>query len=131
MALTREQSIELGAVIEQRRRELVAEIRGDRERAQRDQFAELAGAAPDAGDESLAALIQDLDQADLGRDLEELRGIERARARIADGSYGTCTDCGMDIEYERLRVNPSASRCIHCQRLFEKDNGRPGGAPTL
>ena len=131
MPLTREQSIELGAVIEDRRRALVAEIRGDRERAERDRFGDLAGPAPDPGDESVAALIQDLDQAELGRDLEELRGIEQARARLSDGSYGTCADCGMDIEYERLRVNPSAARCIHCQRAFEKDHGRPGRAPTL
>ena len=135
MALTREQSLELGAAIEARRRALLSEIRDDVARARRDRFGELAGPAPDAGDESVADLIADLDQADLGRDLDELRAVEAARNRFAEGRYGVCVSCGIDIDYERLRANPAAIRCIDCQRRHEKEHGaaagRPGGAPTL
>ena len=42
-----------------------------------------------------------------------------------DGSYGICSNCGQDIGFERLRANPGAERCIHCQTLFEKTHGRP------
>ena len=130
MPLTREQSEELGAAIESRRRALVAEIREDRARAERDQFEDMAGASPDPGDESVASLIQDLDNADLGRDLDELRAVEAASDRLRKGTYGTCIDCGLDIDYQRLRANPSALRCIHCQSAHEKENGRPA-SPTL
>jgi RNA polymerase-binding transcription factor DksA len=130
MPLTRQQSDELGAAIEARRTALQTEIREDRARAERDRFQDVAGSTPDPGDESVASLIQDLDQADLGRDLEELRAVEAARDRLQNGTYGVCVDCGLDIDYQRLRANPSALRCIHCQSAHEKENGRPA-SPTL
>jgi DnaK suppressor protein len=128
MALTQQQTQTLHTAIEQRRKALLAELREDAERVQRDRHEDLAGAAPDAGDESVATLIADLDQADLGRDLSELRAIEAARTRLSDGSYGICADCGGDIGYERLKVNPSALRCIACQTLHEKLYGNATGS---
>lgn len=127
MSLTREQSIELGFVIEERRHALLNDVRDDLARTRRDQFGELAGSAHDAGDESVAVLIADLDQADLGRDADELRAIEAARVRLAEGSYGVCVDCGTDIDYPRLRASPAAIRCIECQRRFEKTHAAPTG----
>ena len=128
MALTQQQTQTLHTAIEQRRKALLAELRDDAERVQRDRHEDLAGAAPDAGDESVATLIADLDQADLGRDLSELRAIEAARTRLSDGSYGICADCGGDIGYERLKANPSALRCIDCQTLHEKLYGNATGS---
>ena len=57
--------------------------------------------------------------ADQSRDFEELRSIDAARRRLDDGSYGICTDCGVDIGWERLRAEPEAARCIDCQRRHE------------
>jgi DnaK suppressor protein len=128
MALTQQQTQELQAAIEQRRAALLHEIREDVERVRKDRFEDLAGAAPDAGDESVAALIADLDHADVGRDLSELRGLEAARTRLADGSYGTCANCGGEIGFERLRVNPAAVRCVECQRVHEKTYASPSGS---
>ena len=110
MALTPQQTQELQGTIERRRAALLDELREDVERVRRDRYEDLAGAAPDAGDESVATLIADLEHADLGRDLDELRGLEAARARISDGSYGVCLDCGGEIGVARLRANPSAVR---------------------
>ena len=39
------------------------------------------------------------------------RNIERALARIEEGSYGICEVGGEDIEEDRLEVNPSARTC--------------------
>ena len=128
MALTQQQTQELRAAIEQRRAALVAELREDVERVRRDSFENLAGAAPDPGDESVATLITDLDHADVGRDLSELRGLEAARARLSEGSYGTCVECGGDIGFERLRVNPAAVRCVDCQRVHEKTHAGETGS---
>ena len=91
MALTREESIELGYVIEERRSALISA------------------------------------QAGAGRELEELRAIEAARKRFAEGTYGACLGCGGDIDYRRLRANPAAIRCIDCERRDEKP-ANPGGS---
>jgi RNA polymerase-binding transcription factor DksA len=120
MALTPEQRSQLKKLIEQRSNELVKEIREDVARARSEQYGELAGPTPDAGDQSVADLIADLGQADVTRDLDELRALEAAKGRMADGTYGECVSCGREIDYQRLRANPAALRCIDCQRVFEK-----------
>ena len=123
MALTDRQTQELHKAIERRLAELRAELQDDASKVRGDRVADLAGDARDSGDESVAMLIADLDRADLGRDLSELRALEAARQRIADGSYGVCVDCGGDIGYERLQVNPAALRDIRCQEQHEKTYG--------
>jgi DnaK suppressor protein len=128
MALSPEQSGELGRLIDERRNALAAELSESVERARGRQYGELAGPAPDAGDESVADLISDLDHADVTRDLEELRALEAARERMAQGSYGSCVTCGADIEFERLRVNPAALRCVDCQRVYEKTHASTSGS---
>jgi len=62
----------------------------------------------------------DLEEADLSRDMGELKEIDAARRRLDDGSYGICTDCGAGIGFERLHAEPEAARCIECQRRHEK-----------
>ncbi len=49
----------------------------------------------------------------------EIRKVDATLARIYDGSYGKCTECGKPIPEKRLRVNPTAQRCITCQRHAE------------
>ena len=123
MALTLKQSEELRRRVEKRRGELIAELREDAARARDEPYSEHAGIAPDAGDESVATLIADLDQADLTRDLDELRAMDAAWQRIKDGTYGTCVDCGGEVGYERLKVNPAAARDVRCQERHEKTYG--------
>ncbi|MBV9188935.1 MAG: TraR/DksA family transcriptional regulator, partial [Betaproteobacteria bacterium] len=82
MPLTQQQTKELGKMINERRNVLLTELREDAARAREQPYAEHAGTAPDSGDESVATLIADLEQADLTRDLDEFRGLEAARERI-------------------------------------------------
>ena len=123
MALTDRQAQELRDLLERRRTALLAELREDAERAREQPYAEHAGTAPDSGDESVATLIADLEQADMTRDLDEYRALEAARERLKSGEYGICIDCGNDIGYERLKAFPSALRCIQCQERHEKTFG--------
>ncbi|MBC8267905.1 MAG: TraR/DksA family transcriptional regulator [Rhodospirillaceae bacterium] len=44
----------------------------------------------------------------------ELQHIESALARIADGSFGECQNCGEDIAPKRLQIDPTAPVCIDC-----------------
>jgi RNA polymerase-binding transcription factor DksA len=50
---------------------------------------------------------------------EEERRIAEARRALADGSYGTCKECGRPIDAQRLLAVPEAIRCVGCQRRFE------------
>jgi len=111
--------------IEARRAVLQAEVHADADKARGESYAELSGGVADEGDESVADLMADIDNAELSRDLTELRALEAALERIADGSYGSCTDCGQDIGYERLKAEPAALRCIDCQRVHEKTFAQP------
>lgn len=52
---------------------------------------------------------------DLGRaGLDELRQIEAALGRIAEGEFGFCVNCGREIPAERLEAVPHAARCRDC-----------------
>lgn len=46
--------------------------------------------------------------------LAEIRMIQAALERIANGTFGTCVACGDDIAEERLEAVPHASRCRRC-----------------
>lgn len=111
---------ELRRTLERRREMLVEELKRDAARAHDERYAELAGAVTDRGDESVADLLADLGEAELSRDLAELREIEAARRRIAGGTYGICVDCGADIGFERLLAEPAAARCVEYQARHEK-----------
>ena len=100
MPLTEHQTKELSGLIDRRRNALLAELREDAERARDQPYAEQAGQAPDTGDESVATLIADLEQADVTRDLGEFRGLESARERLKACDYGTCIECGGDIGFD-------------------------------
>lgn len=50
----------------------------------------------------------------------QLAAVEAALKRIADGSYGTCTRCGMKINRARLDAMPEAAMCASCASWVEK-----------
>ena len=130
MPLSQSQTEKLKRMIDERRNALLAELREDAERVREQPYAEHAGPVADQGDESVATLIADLEQADVTRDLGEFRAIEAARERIAQGGYGECMDCGNDIGFERLKAFPAALRCVRCQERHEKTyDGNPN--PSL
>lgn len=115
-----EQSATLKATLRQRFDALLAEVREDLLKSDDDRAAMLADRVRDVGDESLADLIVDLDLADTDRDLEELRDVEAALARIDLGTYGMCVQCGGPIPLDRLTAFPTAKRCQPCQAMHEK-----------
>ncbi len=46
--------------------------------------------------------------------LLEIRMIQAALGRIADGAFGECVACGEPISEERLNAVPHAARCKRC-----------------
>ena len=65
-------------------------------------------------------MLSGLDHVQRLRDQEELVEIDAARARIRDGSYGLCRECGEPIPLARLRVVPTARLCLPHQAEWER-----------
>ena len=49
-----------------------------------------------------------------------LKLIEDALARLEDGDFGDCQNCGQEIQPKRLDAIPWAAYCIRCQELQEQ-----------
>ena len=58
---------------------------------------------------------------EMARELDEaaadrVRQIDHAVDRMANGTYGTCEECGTDIPLERLNFMPHVTLCVECAR---------------
>jgi DnaK suppressor protein len=118
--LTKQQLDKLRKQLLDRQRVLAGEVRDKREQAAAQVGDEAMGVTGDAGDESVLRMNTDLDIQEASRDVEELNNIHAALRRIDDGSYGLCEECGQEIGFPRLQVQPTALRCIADQEKYEK-----------
>lgn len=53
-------------------------------------------------------------------DSRQLQMIDEALERIEDEEYGTCQNCGNEIQPKRLQAIPWARYCLNCQELVER-----------
>lgn len=118
--LSNSQLKSLKAKLLDRQRVLTEEIKAKRERTAAEGNDDAIGVVGDAGDESVMREITDLSLQEAGRDMEELQEIDAALRRMDDGAYGDCEECGGEIDFRRLEVQPTASRCVPCQSQHEK-----------
>lgn len=58
--------------------------------------------------------VQAMAKAADARRAGELRRIDAALARLEDGEYGWCVECGEAIDPKRLEVDPATPRCRDC-----------------
>ena len=79
-------------------------IRRDLSQQRNADFAEQA--VERQNDEVLQALLAEAET--------ELRQVERARLRLAEGRYGQCVSCGEKIAPARLQALPAAESCVTC-----------------
>jgi len=105
------------------------EIRQTLLRSDQERYLAIAEQARDAGDDSFADLMIDVNLAEVDRDLAELREIDVALERLAEGTYGRCEMCAEEIERARLLAQPTAVRCLACQAGFEQSH--PQSKPRM
>lgn len=74
-----------------------------------------------------ADLMTDTDIGQLLIEVADLEATDEALARIAAGTYGSCSGCGGVIAARRLRAQPAAKMCLACQETFEKHRHVPMG----
>jgi len=72
------------------------------------------------GDLATATYDRELDEGLEEGAQQTLAQIDRALAKIDDGTYGTCERCGKPIGQERLDARPWATLCIDDQRLADR-----------
>jgi DnaK suppressor protein len=90
---------------------------------QRDKAA--GNASPDDGIQDLADKAASAYSKELNFSLSDsernlLMLIEEAFNRMKNETYGTCTNCGVEIGEKRLQAVPWTPFCIDCQELQEK-----------
>jgi DnaK suppressor protein len=107
-------------LLEARRQEILAEaeravdsMNGD----ERINYADPADRALLESNRSLLLRMRDRERKLLGK-------IDEAVARIDDGSYGQCEECGAEIRTERLEARPVTTLCIECKSSQEEREKR-------
>ena len=53
------------------------------------------------------------------RERKLIKKIDESIERIANGEYGYCDSCGIEIGLKRLEARPTATLCIDCKTLEE------------
>jgi len=53
------------------------------------------------------------------RERKLIKKINESLEAIANGEYGYCTTCGVEIGLKRLEARPTATQCIDCKSLDE------------
>ena len=115
--LTEEQRTELSRQLERFLDSLGGDIASDREDVRDNQQSRRG--VQDRSEESFAGSVAAVDRAMLRQHEVERREVQAAIARMRDGTYGECMNCGEPIGYARLQVAPAALRCMRCQERAE------------
>ena len=129
--LTQQQRAEFKDILQKRFLDVREQIRQALLQADEESYIELAGQVRDMENSSLADLLVDVSLADIDRHVEEIRDIDAALLRIAEGTYGICMDCDNDIDIARLQAYPTAKRCRPCQVKYEDRRREPHRSTSL
>ena len=111
---------ELKQMLSERRREIQAEVQG-KMRGVREEgtWGGKLNEVLDAVESAEADIQEDLEFALVQMKSETLTKINDALARLEQGDYGNCYDCGAEIAEKRLRALPFAVRCKDCEEARE------------
>jgi RNA polymerase-binding transcription factor len=50
-----------------------------------------------------------------------IKKIKKTLARVENGTFGICDECGEDISIERLKARPVTALCIECKTRQEAE----------
>jgi RNA polymerase-binding protein DksA len=120
--MPKHQLAQLRALLQAQREQLFAEVR--EKIAASGEGMGFANQSKITDDDGVADVAAEMDVALVMRESQELQDIEAALARMEDGSYSSCSDCGGDIGAARLQATPAARRCLPCQEKYERAQGQ-------
>ena len=110
---------ELKQMLEGRRRELQAEVQGKMRNVRATGEVTKLTEVYDAVESSEADIQEDIELALIQMKSETLAKVDDALARLEQGTYGNCFECGEEIAEKRLRALPFAVRCKDCEEARE------------
>lgn len=87
----------------------------------KEQFSD--GQVQDPGDQALTSTMEALRLSLQDAEVDEYRRIVSALAKIEEGMYGMCMDCGNPISEKRLQLFSDTTRCLSCQEISESRSG--------
>ena len=80
--------------------------------------------AGDLFDNAQAVETRELGQLGVARLTERARRLKTALARLQEGAYGRCEECGKPIPPARLRAILGVTTCVVCQEALERAGDR-------
>lgn len=121
---------ELKRILQERQLEIIAEVQHKMRDVRSEDAAILRQGVRDEAESSEAEIRDDIEFALLQMKTETLENIGKALARLEQGGYGYCYECGAEIAEQRLRALPFAVRCRSCEEIREAARQREH-APTV
>jgi len=111
--------VELKRILEERRREILAQVQEKMRDVRAEGGIGEGQGVLDAAESSEADIQDDIEFALIQMKSETLNRIEEALARLDEGTFGNCFECGDEIAERRLRALPFAVRCKDCEEARE------------
>jgi DnaK suppressor protein len=93
--------------------EIDTELRAERE-GNKDEGMDTYDLASEERDREISFILSD-------RERMKIKEIDEALERLADGSYGVCESCGLEIAEARLDALPFTRLCRDCQQEQERE----------
>ena len=117
--MNRDRYAELKRILEERRREIMSAVHEKIRDVRTEGTTQKLNEVFDAGESSEADIQEDIEFALIQMKAETLQKINEALARLEEGLYGNCYECGEEISEPRLRALPFAVRCKDCEEARE------------
>jgi DnaK suppressor protein len=77
-------------------------------------------AAADIADRAASSYNKEFLFSQSNNERQLLAMVDKALARIREGSFGECANCGNEINPKRLEAVPWTRHCIECQEKLEQ-----------
>ena len=113
------------------------QLEGETGQAEQETASEVLSYSASPSDAPQQLYEREQEQSFTGHAEAELAEVEHALQRVADGTYGTCEECGRPIPDERLEARPATRHDVEHQRADERRAGvsgdvneRAAGDPT-
>jgi DnaK suppressor protein len=110
---------DLKQMLEGRKRQILSEVQEKIRDVRSENTSGKLSHVLDSGESSEADIQEDIEFALIQMKAETLSKIDEALARLEEGAYGNCFECGSEISEPRLRALPFAVRCKDCEEARE------------
>ena len=110
----------LKQMLEERKRQILSQVHEKIRDVRSENVSGKVNNVLDPVESSEAGIQEDIEFALIQMKAETLNKINEALARLEEGAYGNCFECGEEISQPRLRALPFAVRCIECEGAREQ-----------